>query len=294
MLYSIQDTAAAVENILLAAVDRGLASCWVGAFDDDAVRDAIGVHEPDHAHRGAAGRALGRGGRQAGATAARGGHDVAVGPGRLPGSAVACATTSATVIAARSGYTRTILVFGDGDPHVGADVHRRGARAERGPAGRAVRRRGRAAAGRAAGLDRARPVEGLHHQPGEVPPAGQPRSAARSRSRRARPFLDRQIELIVAEGHRDARQVRDAARAGDDGGDNEAARQALSCRRAQGRAGPASGRGAATTASNRQLLFDDFKRLRAVLDRDRGGRARRRQPGRRTGGAGRQKAPRRR
>lgn len=45
-LYAIQDTAAAVENILLAAVDRGLASCWVGAFDEDAVRDAIGIHQP--------------------------------------------------------------------------------------------------------------------------------------------------------------------------------------------------------------------------------------------------------
>ena len=46
MLYSIQDTAAAVENILLAAVDRGLSSCWVGAFDDTAVREAIGVNAP--------------------------------------------------------------------------------------------------------------------------------------------------------------------------------------------------------------------------------------------------------
>jgi len=46
MLYSIQDTAAAVENILLAAVDRGLASCWVGAFDDRAVAAAIGATSP--------------------------------------------------------------------------------------------------------------------------------------------------------------------------------------------------------------------------------------------------------
>ena len=33
----------AAENILLAAVDRGLASCWIGAFDADAVRDALGL-----------------------------------------------------------------------------------------------------------------------------------------------------------------------------------------------------------------------------------------------------------
>ena len=45
-LYAIQDTAAAVEHILLAAVDRGLASCWIGAFDTDAVRDALGIQAP--------------------------------------------------------------------------------------------------------------------------------------------------------------------------------------------------------------------------------------------------------
>jgi len=45
-LYGIQDTAAAVENILLAAVDRGLASCWIGAFDEIAVRDALGITAP--------------------------------------------------------------------------------------------------------------------------------------------------------------------------------------------------------------------------------------------------------
>jgi len=45
-LYAIQDSAAAAENILLAAVDRGLASCWIGAFDESSVREAIGVPEP--------------------------------------------------------------------------------------------------------------------------------------------------------------------------------------------------------------------------------------------------------
>ncbi|MDH4139336.1 MAG: nitroreductase family protein [Coriobacteriia bacterium] len=45
-LYAIQDTAAAVVNILLAAVDRGFASCWIGAFDERAVAEAIGVQEP--------------------------------------------------------------------------------------------------------------------------------------------------------------------------------------------------------------------------------------------------------
>ena len=46
LLYSIQDTAAATLTILLAAVDRGLASCWIGAFNENAVRDAIGVVKP--------------------------------------------------------------------------------------------------------------------------------------------------------------------------------------------------------------------------------------------------------
>ena len=46
MLYSIQDTAAAVNNILLAAVDRGLASCWIGAFDEHAVREVLGIVAP--------------------------------------------------------------------------------------------------------------------------------------------------------------------------------------------------------------------------------------------------------
>lgn len=35
-LYCIQDTAAAVQNMLLAVVGFGLGACWVGAFDEDA------------------------------------------------------------------------------------------------------------------------------------------------------------------------------------------------------------------------------------------------------------------
>lgn len=45
-LYAIQDTAAAVQMILLAAVDLGLAACWIGAFDDEAVRESIGAARP--------------------------------------------------------------------------------------------------------------------------------------------------------------------------------------------------------------------------------------------------------
>ena len=40
-LYCLQDTAAAAENILLAATDRGLGSCWVGAFDERTTARAL-------------------------------------------------------------------------------------------------------------------------------------------------------------------------------------------------------------------------------------------------------------
>lgn len=40
-LYSVQNTAAAIQNLMLAAWDRGLGTCWVGAFSEDAVRDAV-------------------------------------------------------------------------------------------------------------------------------------------------------------------------------------------------------------------------------------------------------------
>ncbi len=40
-LYSFQDTAAMVENLLVAAHAMGLAACWIGAFKDEAVAKAI-------------------------------------------------------------------------------------------------------------------------------------------------------------------------------------------------------------------------------------------------------------
>jgi nitroreductase len=40
-LYSIQDTAAAAQNILLAASGMGLGTCWVGAFDGNAVAKTL-------------------------------------------------------------------------------------------------------------------------------------------------------------------------------------------------------------------------------------------------------------
>lgn len=40
-LYCLQDTAAAVEHILLAAVALGLGGCWVGAFDEQQAAHAL-------------------------------------------------------------------------------------------------------------------------------------------------------------------------------------------------------------------------------------------------------------
>jgi len=42
-LYAIQDTAAAVENILLSVVAEGFGACWVGAFDEKAASRALGL-----------------------------------------------------------------------------------------------------------------------------------------------------------------------------------------------------------------------------------------------------------
>jgi nitroreductase len=40
-LYCIQDTAAAIQNILLTAVSMGLGTCWIGAFSEDKVKKVI-------------------------------------------------------------------------------------------------------------------------------------------------------------------------------------------------------------------------------------------------------------
>jgi nitroreductase len=44
-LYCIQDTAAAMQNILLAAYSLGLGTCWVGAFDEEGVREILGISQ---------------------------------------------------------------------------------------------------------------------------------------------------------------------------------------------------------------------------------------------------------
>lgn len=42
-LYAFQDTAAAMQNMLLCAADLGLAACWVGAFDEEACRRVLAL-----------------------------------------------------------------------------------------------------------------------------------------------------------------------------------------------------------------------------------------------------------
>lgn len=42
-LYCIQDASASIQNILLSAHSLGLGACWVGAFDENSVRESLGI-----------------------------------------------------------------------------------------------------------------------------------------------------------------------------------------------------------------------------------------------------------
>lgn len=42
-LYCLQDTAAAIQNILICAKANGLSTCWVGAFDETACKEALNL-----------------------------------------------------------------------------------------------------------------------------------------------------------------------------------------------------------------------------------------------------------
>lgn len=42
-LFSVQDAAAATENLLLAAHERGLGAVWMGSFDEDEVRTLLSM-----------------------------------------------------------------------------------------------------------------------------------------------------------------------------------------------------------------------------------------------------------
>lgn len=45
-LYSIQDTSALIQTLLLILVDEGLATCWVGAFDEGSVTEILNIKHP--------------------------------------------------------------------------------------------------------------------------------------------------------------------------------------------------------------------------------------------------------
>jgi hypothetical protein len=42
-LYAVQDSAASVMNMMLLALDLGLGTCWVGAFDEKAVSELLNI-----------------------------------------------------------------------------------------------------------------------------------------------------------------------------------------------------------------------------------------------------------
>lgn len=45
-LFAVCDVAAAIENMMLLAVDQGLATLWMGAFEESQVKSILGL--PDH------------------------------------------------------------------------------------------------------------------------------------------------------------------------------------------------------------------------------------------------------
>lgn len=45
-LYSLQESGACVQNLMLTAHSLGLGTCWIGAFDEDRAKEALGL--PDH------------------------------------------------------------------------------------------------------------------------------------------------------------------------------------------------------------------------------------------------------
>lgn len=44
-LFAVQDTAAAINNILLQAANIGLGGCWIGAYNDDKCRELLNIKD---------------------------------------------------------------------------------------------------------------------------------------------------------------------------------------------------------------------------------------------------------
>jgi len=45
-LYSIQESGACIQNLMLTAHSLGLGTCWIGAFDEEKAKEILGI--PDH------------------------------------------------------------------------------------------------------------------------------------------------------------------------------------------------------------------------------------------------------
>ena len=45
-LYSLQESGASIQNLMLTAHSLGLGTCWIGAFDERVAREALGL--PEH------------------------------------------------------------------------------------------------------------------------------------------------------------------------------------------------------------------------------------------------------
>lgn len=45
-LYSIQESGACIQNLMLAAHSLGLGTCWIGAFDEERAKEILGI--PEH------------------------------------------------------------------------------------------------------------------------------------------------------------------------------------------------------------------------------------------------------
>ena len=116
---------------------------------------------------------------------------------------------------------RTQVVFGNGHPDADLMFVGEAPGLPRGPAGHPVRRPGREAPRQAARRDRADARRRLRREHAQVPPAGEPRPAARGEAP-VRAVALRADRADQAEGDRDARQPRDQA--ADRQGDRDHAR----------------------------------------------------------------------
>jgi nitroreductase len=49
-IFAIQDTAAIAENILLAATDKNIGTCWIGSFDEESIKSLLEIPKDKNIH----------------------------------------------------------------------------------------------------------------------------------------------------------------------------------------------------------------------------------------------------